>query len=311
MCHDVAGNRRGGVSTMSDVPGSEPSHAGAWTEDAYLALETAGRRIELIDGSLLVGPTSDDRHARAVAAVRAAVRAALPEGLEVTGPVALRLAPGRILVPDLVVAAPADPDAGDVRDSSDALAVIDVVGAGNGVADRWFKPQLYAGSRIPYALLVDHDDPFAVGSMLIGGRYHEYAAAEGYGVLRLDEPFPLELDLATLTAPAAGSDAAGSDAAEHDGEPSSRGPAEGWSSVAEPDAVEPAAGRAGTGESGAGESGTGEWGTGEWGAESGSARGVDAEESGARVNGAEAGSPRDPDPGPHRSHPDEDHSVHA
>jgi hypothetical protein len=77
--------------------------------------------------------------------------------------------------------------------------VIDVVGRGNGVADRWFKPQLYAGSRIPYALLVDHDAPFAVGNMLIGGRYHEYAGAEGGGVLTLEEPFALELDLTTLT----------------------------------------------------------------------------------------------------------------
>jgi len=185
------------------------AHEGAWTEDAYLGLTGArpGRRVELVDGSLLVAPTTDGRHARAVAAVRAAVQAALPEALEVTGPVALRLSPGRILVPDLVVAArpdePGEPDNPDVlavHDSSVALVVIDVVGAGNGVADRWFKPQLYASSRIPYALLVDHDGPFAVGNMLIGGRYHEYAEADSVGVLRLEEPFALELDLAGLTA---------------------------------------------------------------------------------------------------------------
>ena len=227
------------------------AHEGAWTEDAYLALP-GDRRMELVDGSLLVGPNTDDAHDRAVATVRAAVEAALPDGLEVDGPMALRLSPGRILVPDLVIAArPApdtprdggdtadgdtadgdtadgdtadgddgdgdpgdgdpgggDPGGGDtadgdvpegpVRDSSVALVVIDVVGRGHGVADRWFKPQLYAGSRIPYALLVDHDAPFAVGNMLIGGRYHEYATAEAGGVLSLEEPFALELDLATL-----------------------------------------------------------------------------------------------------------------
>jgi hypothetical protein len=180
------------------------AHEGAWTEDAYLALP-GDRRVELVDGSLLVGPTTDDAHGRAVAAVRAAVEAALPDGLEVDGPMALRLSPGRILVPDLVVAARPTPDTprdqAAVRDSSVALLVIDVVGRGNGVADRWFKPQLYAGSRIPYALLVDHDAPFAVGNMLIGGRYHEYATAEGDGVLTLEEPFALELDLAALAVP--------------------------------------------------------------------------------------------------------------
>ncbi|MHA6783759.1 Uma2 family endonuclease [Pseudonocardia saturnea] len=252
----------GGESTMADEP-TPLSHEGAWTEDAYLALETTGRHIELIDGSLLVGPAPDDRHAHAVAVVRTAVQAALPDGLEVTGPVALRLSPGRILVPDLVVAARPDEDAEPetVRDSSVALAVIDVVGVGNGVADRWFKPQLYAGSRIPYALLVDHDDPFAVGNMLIGGRYHEYAAAEGDGVLRLDEPFALELDLATLAAGAEGDDAQVT----------------------------------GVGQSaGAGDPG---------------------DDDGVAGNGAEQGHGRNgsstADEGPHRSHPDEDHPVHA
>ncbi|WP_300008041.1 Uma2 family endonuclease [Pseudonocardia sp.] len=201
------------------------AHEGAWTEDAYLALP-GDRRVELVDGSLLVAPTTDGGHDRAVAAVRAAVEAALPAGLVVDGPTALRLSPGRILVPDLVISARPGPDtAGDepagrvgpVRDSSVALLVIDVVGRGNGVADRWFKPQLYAGSRIPYALLVDHDAPFAAGNMLIGGRYHEYASAEAGEVLTLEEPFALELDLAALDTGAGGpAEAAAHDPAAHD-----------------------------------------------------------------------------------------------
>lgn len=185
---------------MVDVEGGvPPAHEGPWTEEAYQALPR-DRRIELVDGSLLVAPSTGERHAAAVAAVRAAVEAALPEGLEVTGPVALRLCPGRILVPDLVVSARGAAPSSDsgVRDGSVALVVIDVVGSGNGVADRWFKPQLYAGSGIPYALLVDHDDPFAVATMLIGGRYHEYARAGEGEVLRLEEPFGLELELGML-----------------------------------------------------------------------------------------------------------------
>lgn len=260
---------------MADEP-TPLSHEGAWTEDAYLALETAGRHVELIDGSLLVGPTHDDRHAHAVAVVRAAVAAALPDGLEVTGPVALRLSPGRILVPDLVVAVPSASVAGEVRDSSVALVVIDVVGAGNGVADRWFKPQLYAGSRIPYALLVDHDDPFAVGNMLIGGRYHEYAAAEGDGILRLEEPFALELDLTALaTAPSGAGDATEPEGADV---PDADAPDGSGSDDGDPD-PDPGPG------------------------------------DGVPENGAEQGHGRNgsssADDGPHRSHPDEDHSVHA
>lgn len=176
------------------------AHEGTWTEDAYLSLP-GDRRVELVDGSLLVAPTTGAAHDVAVAAVRAALEEVLPEGLEVHAQVALRLSPGRILVPDLVVAAQVEGAVADVRDSSVALLVVDVVGRGNGVADRWFKPQLYAGSRIPYALLVDHDAPYAVGNMLIGGRYHEYAFAEDGGTLRLEEPFALDLPLERLAGP--------------------------------------------------------------------------------------------------------------
>jgi hypothetical protein len=79
--------------------------------------------------------------------------------------------------------------------------VIEVVGSDHGAADRSFKLQLYARSRIPYSLLLDHDGPFAVADMIIGGRYHEYARAGGDETLLIEEPFRLELDLAEITAP--------------------------------------------------------------------------------------------------------------
>jgi hypothetical protein len=79
--------------------------------------------------------------------------------------------------------------------------VIEVVGSDHGAPDRSFKLQLYARSRIPYSLLLDHDGPFAVADMIIGGRYHEYARAGGEETLLIEEPFRLELDLAEITAP--------------------------------------------------------------------------------------------------------------
>lgn len=207
---------------MDELPArTPPAHDGPWTERAYLELPRE-HRIELVDGSLLLAPTTGEQHAAAVAVVRAAVQAALPEGLQVSGPVALRLCPGRILVPDLIVSAvaPEEParDDGGVRDGSVALVVIDVVGSGNGVADRWFKPQLYAGSRIPYALLVDHDAAFAVGTMLIGGRFHQYAEATAGETLVLEEPFPLRLDLSTLPGPRDAEEADDADDADSDDE---------------------------------------------------------------------------------------------
>ena len=175
-------------------------HEGPWTEDAYLGLSAPDDgRVELVDGALVVGPGATAERVRVVAAVRAAVEAALPDGMRVVGPVPLRMGTDCVLVPDLVVTREAedDGDSGSVLDAADALMVIEVVGADHGALDRSFKPQLYARSRIPYSLLVDHDVPFAVANMIIGGRYHEYAHASGHEVLRVEEPFALEIDPAS------------------------------------------------------------------------------------------------------------------
>jgi hypothetical protein len=195
-------------------------HEGPWTEAAYLALQHDGR-VEVVDGTLLIGPGAGPRRLRAIECVREAVAAALPDGLRVRGPVPLRLSQDCVLVPDLVVtAAPAAPatdgeesageasdEAGEeaeddaILDAAAALMVIEVVGSDHGAADRSFKPQLYARSRIPYSLLIDHDGPFALADMIIGGRYHEYARAGGDESLLIEEPFRLELDLPAITAP--------------------------------------------------------------------------------------------------------------
>jgi hypothetical protein len=231
-------------------------HEGPWTEAAYLALKHDGR-VEVVDGTLLIGPNARPRRTRTIERVQEAVAAALPAGLVVRGPVPLRLGPDCVLVPDLIITAaspsaapedggdePADEagenaaaEAGDaepaaddtdttvlettalentalentaletavldaaVLDAAAALMVIEVVGSDHGAADRSFKLQLYARSRIPYSLLLDHDGPFAVADMIIGGRYHEYARAGGEEKLLIEEPFRLELDLVEITAP--------------------------------------------------------------------------------------------------------------
>ena len=181
-------------------------HDGPWTEDAYLALRHDGR-VEVVDGTLMVGPGAGPRRTRVIERLRAAVAAALPDGLRVVGPVPLRLGPDCVLVPDLVVTTSEGADDADaaagattaVLDASAALMVVEVVGSDQGATDRRFKPQLYARSRIPYSLLIDHDGPFAVAEMIIGGRYHEYARAADAEPLRIEEPFTLEVDLVAVT----------------------------------------------------------------------------------------------------------------
>jgi hypothetical protein len=183
-------------------------HEGPWTEDAYSALPRDGR-FEVVDGTLIVGPGATGQRAAVVTRVREAVAAALPDGLGVRGPVALRMGPDCVLVPDLVVTAvtEGEDDTDEVLEAAAALMVIEVVGSDHGATDRTFKPLVYARSRIPYSLLIDHDAPFAVAHMIISGRYHEYAHATADEPLRIEEPFALEIDLPTVARQEAGTPA--------------------------------------------------------------------------------------------------------
>ncbi len=196
---------------MDDV---EREDAGPWSEADYRALSSPDvesriepriekalgeGRVELIDGTLVIGPGPTADAERAIARTRSALSEALPDGLCVVGPVPLRMGPDCVLVPDLVVMrAPSDdsdPEPDAVVDGQEVLMVVEVVGAEHGAVDRTFKPLVYARARLPYLLLVDREAPFASASMVISGRYHEYARAAGADELELEEPFRLRLPL--------------------------------------------------------------------------------------------------------------------
>ena len=178
--------------------------SGPWTEADYRALgrsdvekAVGDGRVELIDGALVIGPGPRADDERVITHIRAALDEALPDGLCVVGPVPLRMGPDCVLVPDLVVMrapdTPPEPDA--VVDGQEVLMVVEVVGAEHGAVDRTFKPLVYARARLPYLLVVDRQAPYASASMVISGRYHEYARAAGSDDLELEEPFRLRLPL--------------------------------------------------------------------------------------------------------------------
>lgn len=58
-------------------------HVGPWTERDYLALPEDRRRIELLDGGLLVSPAAGGRHQRLSFHLCDALGRAAPSGLEV------------------------------------------------------------------------------------------------------------------------------------------------------------------------------------------------------------------------------------
>lgn len=81
-------------------------HAGPWTEEEWLALPETMGRVELLDGALLVSPNPANPHQRLVRHLGYALDLAAPEDLEVLEGISVRLARGRLLIPDIAVLAP-------------------------------------------------------------------------------------------------------------------------------------------------------------------------------------------------------------
>jgi Uma2 family endonuclease len=183
-------------------PASAPhallDHDGPWTEEDFLALPV-DRRIELVDGGLLVSPNAGRRHQRLAFRLATALDAAVPDGLEVMEAINVRAGPGRILIPDITVVT--DPGADDVvADAANIAMVVEIVSPGSVAADRAVKPPLYAAARIPHYLRVEFDGVGAAATayVLRDGHYVEAISALAGQTLTLVEPFPVVLDPSAL-----------------------------------------------------------------------------------------------------------------
>ncbi|MGH8906221.1 MAG: Uma2 family endonuclease [Egibacteraceae bacterium] len=184
-----------GAVALADLLG----HEGPWTEADYLALPEDRRRIELLDGGLLVSPSAGCGHQRLSFHLCHALSLAAPEEFEVLEAVNVRVAPGKILIPDLAVVTPPGLDIKVVQPAQVVL-VVEFSGPGSVAVDRAVKPELYARAGIPYYLRVELGRG-APCAMAYVPREGGYALARRFSPgepLRLAEPFEVDIDLAAL-----------------------------------------------------------------------------------------------------------------
>jgi Uma2 family endonuclease len=178
------------VSVLSEIE----IHRGPWTEAAFLALPEDNRRIELLDGALLVSPSPTARHQRLSLLLAMAFERAHPRGTQTLFAVDVRVDRDRILVPDVVVVVKPTAEV-KVFPASDVLLALEIVSPGSVAVDRAIKPPLYARAGIPVYVRIDQASPTAHVFRL----HDELYVLESSGpVLRLGEPFGMELDLVAM-----------------------------------------------------------------------------------------------------------------
>ncbi len=168
---------------------------GPWTEAEFLALPEDLRRVQLLDGELLMSPSPSSWHQELSSRIWLALHLAHPAGLRVIEAVDVRVGPGRILVPDIVVVRAKPGQNVTMWDAADVLLALEIASPGSVAADRAIKPRLYAEAGIPLYVRVELGGPSAVVHRLAGSRYGVGTPAS---VLHLTEPFPAAIDLAAV-----------------------------------------------------------------------------------------------------------------
>jgi Uma2 family endonuclease len=174
-------------------------HAGPWTEADYHALPETRQRIELLDGSLLVTPAPSSDHQQLARRLANLLEAGAPAELDVVEAVNVRVAPSKLLIPDLLITRRRGATA--VYQPEDVLLVAEVVSPSTATTDRMIKPQLYAAAGIPWFLRVELEVPRPPGLWLYrlaGTSYAEHAHANADETFTLTEPVRMVVDPAVL-----------------------------------------------------------------------------------------------------------------
>jgi Uma2 family endonuclease len=184
---------------MQDHDRPWTAHDQPWTEEEFFALGETIARMELFDGSLSVSPSPNYDHQDLVLRLATVFDPAVrSNGLWIYLDVDVRLQPGRVVEPDLIIR-PRVPKGTQVTEGRDIQLVCEVTST-NAATDRVLKMHYYATAGIPWYLLIEPDQPTLLLHRREGDHYVLDQKAGPGELLRFTEPIALDLDPATLTA---------------------------------------------------------------------------------------------------------------
>ncbi|MFH8642288.1 Uma2 family endonuclease [Streptomyces goshikiensis] len=181
------------------------SHAGPWTLDDVLALpEDRTQRVELVGGQLMMSPAPGLPHQRASHRLhnlleRAAEAAGVADEVEVFEGINVVI-PDGLLIPDLaIISVEASEESGVAVSARHVLAVVEIASPSTRVTDRKLKPALYAAAGIAHYWRIELEPaPRLLIGRLRSGAYADEPPLLAGAVARIDEPFPIAFDPASL-----------------------------------------------------------------------------------------------------------------
>ncbi|MFG1920384.1 Uma2 family endonuclease [Cryptosporangium sp. NPDC048952] len=169
------------------------------SEEEYFARPYTGQREELIDGALLVSPAPGVPHQRLSSRLWNFLDQRVPEDLEVQKAINVRLASGRVIIPDVVVHSSVGTE-GVFVPAEEVVMIVEIVSPSTKQVDRLLKPGLAAQAGIQFYVLVEPDGPTVTVHELDNGSYRQVVTASGEKTLTVTEPFPVEFRPAELLA---------------------------------------------------------------------------------------------------------------
>ncbi|MGH3376069.1 MAG: Uma2 family endonuclease [Actinoallomurus sp.] len=158
------------------------------------------RRIEILDGSIIVSPSATPRHNRIARMLANALEEAAPAPWQVTTDVDLRISdvPLNNRRPDILVF-DGNPDELPVRPQHVLLAV-EIMSKGSVSADRLDKPAEYASAGIPHYWRIEQiNAKMTIYTYALDSTKRTYIPEiEDSGALKTEHPFPITIDLDSL-----------------------------------------------------------------------------------------------------------------
>lgn len=168
-----------------------------WGEADLDVLPDDGHRYEIVDGSLLVTPPPLDGHQGIGVNLLVLLRAAAPSGWRVLYEIGVRV-PGGNFIPDVAVLKPGAARDVEWRESEDVALVVEIASTSTRVTDRTLKAAKYAEAGIPSYWRVDADGTVMMHTAPVDDEYTTSVTVGPGERLRVEEPFPVELDPADL-----------------------------------------------------------------------------------------------------------------